>query len=433
MYFWHDVAVMVGAQTGLEASDGWLLRFGSDGEFDPDIEPSRARAYSFAVKDNIDLAGRVTRAGCPAWAKGRAAAEHDAESVARAKRAGARFAGVVCMDELAYGIEGINIHDGVPRNPHDPARVCGGSSCGPARVVAAGEVDFALGTDTAGSVRVPAAYCGLWGMRPTHRSLAGIGVTPLAPSFDTLGYFARDFRVFEWVARMRIVGAQVCTSAAEPGALCVWEDGCMGLDAAVERSFESSLTRLATQGCKLDTHGAAGSGSGSESAPGQWRAALAHRQGREVAAIFGGWWCEGQRDVAPWIRARLETAMALDPAGDDDALDVTQRCRAWAQRWRKRDCVLLFPTVPTVAPRIDATQNEREELRVRTMEHVALASLLGWPQMTLPLAQSLRCASTHLPVSISLLAGPNREHDLWAWARRLIAAGVVEGRGRARM
>lgn len=144
-----------------------------------------------AVKDLIDVAGTVTTAGCRAVASSAEPAAGDAVCIRRVRAAGGRLAGKVNLHELAYGTSGINPWYGMPENPADPGRVPGGSSSGSAVAVATGEADVALGTDTGGSIRIPAACCGVVGLKTTWGRIPLGGVWPLAPSFDTVGPLAR--------------------------------------------------------------------------------------------------------------------------------------------------------------------------------------------------------------------------------------------------
>src|SRR5436190_6782465 len=146
---------------------------------------------TFAAKDLFDIAGHVTGAGNPDWLARHAPAERTAPLVQALVDAGATMVGKTHTDELSRGIFGENVHYGTPINPRAPGRVPGGSSSGSAVAVAGQLVDFALGTDTGGSVRVPASFCGIYGLRPSHGRLPFEGVLPQAPSFDTIGWFAR--------------------------------------------------------------------------------------------------------------------------------------------------------------------------------------------------------------------------------------------------
>src|SRR5690349_4151111 len=157
---------------------------------------------TFAAKDIYDVAGVKTGFGCPDWLRTHGPAPRTAPAVQMLLDAGARLVGKTHTEEMAWSLTGENAHYGTPLNVNAPGRVPGGSSSGSAAAVAAGLVDFALGSDTGGSVRLPASYCGILGMRPTHGRISLEGVCPLAPSFDTCGWFARDASVFERVGRV---------------------------------------------------------------------------------------------------------------------------------------------------------------------------------------------------------------------------------------
>lgn len=155
------------------------------------VQPAPLIGYSFAVKDVFDIAGHRTGNGHPRWLETHAPATRTASAVERLLAAGARLVGKTYCDEMTYSINGENVHYGTPVNPKAPGRVPGGSSSGSASAVSGGLVDFALGTDCGGSVRIPASYCGIYGIRTTHGLVPTDGVVPLAASFDTVGWFAR--------------------------------------------------------------------------------------------------------------------------------------------------------------------------------------------------------------------------------------------------
>ncbi|RKR07498.1 amidase [Kushneria sinocarnis] len=162
-----------------------------------------------AVKDLFDVKGRVTGAGNPDWRGEQTPAGQDASAVAVLRAAGACFVGKTQTDELAYSLNGANMHYGTPLNPAAPDRLPGGSSSGSAVAVAQGEADIGLGTDTGGSIRVPASYNGLFGLRPSHGVMATEGLVPLAPPFDTVGWLCRDLATLGAVAETLLPGAPV--------------------------------------------------------------------------------------------------------------------------------------------------------------------------------------------------------------------------------
>src|SRR5436190_9194480 len=154
---------------------------------------------SAAVKDMYDIAGSRTGGGSPDWLAAQAPAAANAAAVARILAAGARIIGKTVCDEFFYSVSGANAHYGTPINPRAPDRLPGGSSSGSASATAAGTCDFALGSDTGGSVRVPAAFCGIYGIRPTHGRVDLSGAMPMAPSFDVAGWFATGPGIFRRV------------------------------------------------------------------------------------------------------------------------------------------------------------------------------------------------------------------------------------------
>src|ERR1700752_5163834 len=160
----------------------------------------------FAVKDTIDVAGFKTGCGNPTWRDSRPAAVVHAVCVEQLLRAGTRCVGKTISDELAFSLLGENHFYGTPLNRAAPDRVPGGSSSGSASAVACGLVDFALGTDTGGSVRVAAGNCGIWGLRPSHGFISVAGVMPFAPTFDTVGILARDGDVLRRSAEVLLAG-----------------------------------------------------------------------------------------------------------------------------------------------------------------------------------------------------------------------------------
>ena len=164
---------------------------------------------TFAAKDIFDVAGHVTGGGNPDWKATHRPAERNAWVVQTLVDAGAEMVGKTITDELTRGIFGENVHYGTPTNPRAPAHVPGGSSSGSASAVAGGLVDFALGSDTGGSVRVPSSFCGLYGLRPTHGLIPLDGILLQAPSYDTIGWFARDIETFARIAEVLFHGQEL--------------------------------------------------------------------------------------------------------------------------------------------------------------------------------------------------------------------------------
>jgi amidase len=201
----------------------------------------RLRKVTFAVKDIFDVAGTVTGRGNPDWLASHGPAAANAPAVQALLDAGARLVGKTITEELAFSVVGSSPYYGTPTNAAAPGRVCGGSSSGSAAAVGGGLVDLAPGSDTGGSVRVPASYCGIYGMRPTHGRISLEGIMPLAPSFDSVGWFARDPRVFATAGRV-LLGATA--RGGRPSRVLLATNAFARLDPGVEDALQAAIRHL---------------------------------------------------------------------------------------------------------------------------------------------------------------------------------------------
>ncbi|WP_338131251.1 amidase family protein [Cohnella rhizosphaerae] len=247
------------------------------------VEPTGAGSLDhlkFAAKDVFGIAGHANSAGNPDWLNSHEPARKNAEAIARLLRQGARLQGAAVTDELMFSLNGENHHFGTPVNPRAPGCIPGGSSSGSAVAAAAGLADFGLGTDTGGSVRVPSAYCGLFGVRPTHGLVPVEGVIPLASSFDTVGWMARDARTLRLVGEA-LIGDAV-NDAGEFGRLLVaedaWEIAEDGCRQALRASLDEWDRKMEAQTIALSPTGLA-----------DWAAAFRTLQGFEIWAAHGEW------------------------------------------------------------------------------------------------------------------------------------------------
>ncbi len=200
----------------------------------------------FGVKDLIDVAGHRTGCGNPTWLATHPPATVHAVCVEQLLAAGAHCAGKTVTDEVAFSLLGQNHFYGTPLNPAAPDRVPGGSSSGSASAVACGLVDFALGTDTGGSVRVPASNCGVWGWRPTHGLVSVAGVMPFSPSLDTVGVLARNGEILQRAAVVLIGGNLPSRETAIPTNVYLLTDAFALADPDVSKALQSPRDRLQT-------------------------------------------------------------------------------------------------------------------------------------------------------------------------------------------
>jgi len=348
-----------------------------------------------AVKDLIDVAGTPTSCGNPDWAASHAVPTQDAACVAMLRAAGACIVGKTVTDELAFSLEGENAFHGTPRNPAAPDRLPGGSSSGSAVAVAGGEADLALGTDTGGSVRVPASFCGVHAMRPTHGRISLTGVLPFAESYDTVGWFARDATLLRTAGHV-LLGTRRHADA-QPLRLCMAEDALALAEPAVAQALRAWAQ-------------ANGITEKRQAFVRPWREvqeAYSVLQGLEICAALGPWICERRPTFGPAIAPRFAGALALDPT-----LDAPWR--RWREEMRRElvaklgpDEAWLLPAAPGVALPLEASGEQRGAFYERALALGALAGHAGLPQIVLPLLQ------VHgLPVGLSFIAGPGQDERL---------------------
>jgi amidase len=366
---------------------------------------TRLAGLDWALKDLFDVAGEITGYGNPDWQRTHGPAAATAPVVVALLAAGGRLVGRTKTVELAYGLTGENQWYGTPRNPRAPDRFPGGSSCGSAAAVAAGLVDFALGSDTGGSVRIPASYCGLYGMRPTHGAISPAGVCPLAPSFDTAGWFTRHADLLERVGDVVLPGGG---GGAAGTSLLALEDAWAAAEPEVAAALAPSLARLEAAVGPLPRLILVPEGLGT------LYEAFRVLQGHEAWASLGGWIEATGPQFGPGVAERFAAARAIPEAAVAPAASVRRRLQTRLRPLLVGGTVLVFPTSPCPAPKLTADSDTQLRVRVATLGVTALAGLAGLPEITLPAA-----AVGGAPVGLSLLGGVGSDRDLLALAKRL--------------
>lgn len=361
---------------------------------------------TFAAKDLLDVAGYATGAGNPDWLADQQVAKQTAPAIDLLLDNGARLVGKTVTDELAFSLEGENAHYGTPCNPRAPDRLPGGSSSGSAVAVSGGTVDLALGTDTGGSVRIPASFCGVFGFRPSHGRVPLEGCVPLAPSYDTIGWFARDARVLRAVGEVLLTGW-----AAKPGParIVLGRDAFALADEAVRVALRPALTRFdAHDEIDIMPGGAA-------------RLVEVYRlvQGGEIAATYREWITERRPHLGPSIAPRF--ADALDISDAQFAAGVAERSRIVEEidALLPPGTVALLPTSPTLPLAISTSGDERADFYRRALAMTSVAGHCGRPVLSLPLGQHGR-----LPVGLSLVGWRGGDEALLALATELLATGM---------
>jgi len=367
----------------------------------PPLGTGRLTGLTFAVKDLFDVAGAITTYGNPDWASTHEAASATAPVVSALLQAGARLVGKTKTVELAYGLTGENVWQGTPINPRAPDRFPGGSSCGSAAAVAAGLADFALGSDTAGSVRIPASYCGLFGIRPTHGAVSLAGACPLAPSLDTGGWFARGAALLAGVGEVLLPGGR----QAVDGPLLRVEEAWVNAQPGVAEALHPALERLEQlRGRAVSIRLAP---EGIDSIFDHFRTV----QAEEVWASLGGWVDTMKPRLGPGIRERFAAAKATDAAVAGPGRVFRRVLQARVRPLLAGGAVLVYPTSPCPAPLLTIGMSEHDAVRQATIGVTALAGFCGLPEVTLP-AGTVNGA----PVGISLVAGPGLDRGLLAFA-----------------
>ena len=363
---------------------------------------------TFAAKDVFDIAGSRTGFGSPTWLNTHPPAEATAPAVQRLLDAGADMVGKVLTDELTYSLNGQNAHYGTPVNPAAPGRIPGGSSSGSASAVAGGLVDFALGTDCGGSVRLPASYCGILGIRPSHGRVSLEGVVPFTWSFDVAGWFARNPDVFAAIGDVLL---DEDGRLPQPRRLLFPADAFEVIDVEVANAMALAV-ELAIEcvGSRADI-------TVSPEGLTEWFQTFRVIQAWEIWSNHRTWIEETKPEFGPGIRERMEWASRVT---DQQVQAARARRDSIVDRIRglfSEGDVLCLPTSPRVAPLTDTPQGELEDrIRAQAMSLLCIAGLAGLPQVSLPLA-----SLDGLPLGFSLVGPWGADTQLLELSQRIMA------------
>ncbi|HLH89845.1 MAG TPA: amidase [Xanthobacteraceae bacterium] len=334
------------------------------------------------VKDLFDIAGTRTGGGNPAWLAAQQPARTHAAAVAKILAAGATITGKAICDEFFFSGTGMNAHYGTPLNIRAPGRIPGGSSSGSAAAVAANACDFALGSDTGGSVRMPASYCGVYALRPTHGRIDLAGGMAMAPSFDTAGFFANAPGIARRVGAVLLDDKPV---RAPISRLLVAQDALAVADAPVAALCREFLARAARALPKAAETTIAPDGFDI------WREAFRVVQGRETWASFGGFVTRATPALGPGIKERMAYAATVTQPQAEAARRIVDATRAQLRAVVTPGTVVALPTAPCIAPPIDMSAEESEAFRVRVIRLGSPAVLAGLPQITIPVGTVAGC------------------------------------------
>lgn len=361
----------------------------------------------FVFKDLFDVKGYVTGAGNPKWLESQPIAKSTSPLLETLLNHGAECVGRTQSDEFAYSLNGRNIHYGTPINPVAPDCIPGGSSSGSAVAVANGDCDFSIGTDTGGSVRVPASYCGLFGLRPTLGELDLSFCFELAKSFDTAGIFSRSL-----TSLSKVWGALSTKEAPGSVAQGVYIDAQCAQVLSEERfmrlrSWCNQANISLIQGDYLGDNGWSLEG-----------LSLLFRtiQGFEIIEKHGVWLRVHEGDIDPAIVARVNWARTITRKQYEQALKAQTEFKLKLNRhMRQLDVLWVLPTTPSGPPKLSQTEEELAVYRTHLMGLTSISGLAGLPQLHLPMKQL-----SEGPCGVSLMGVTNSEVDLITTGKELI-------------
>ncbi len=364
---------------------------------------------AFGLKDIFDVAGHRTGFGSPDWLSTHEPAPVSASVLTQLLAAGARMVGKTHTEEMAFSLTGENAHYGTPVNPAAPERVPGGSSSGSAAAVAGGLVDFAIGSDTGGSVRAPASFCGIYGIRPTHGRITLDGVCPLAPTFDTCGWFTRDTALL-----VRVGGVLLRTEipASMPQVRVVVASDAFAL------ATEATRAALAPTVKEVERHlGPATPVTVADEGLAAWFEVFRVLQYDDIWRTHGAWVQSCRPTFGPQIAPRFDAVSRVQPHEVAQMTTYRDVIRARLDALLSDDTVLVMPTAPDVAPRLDLPPQDTVAVRERMLALLCVAGLGGLPQLSIPAA-----TVNGAPVGLSLIAARGRDELLLSAACTLQSA-----------
>lgn len=358
-----------------------------------------------AVKDLFAVAGHAMGAGSKAYlAASEPQAEH-APAVRMLLEAGASVTGIAQTDQFAYSIAGLNPDYGTPPNPAVPGGIPGGSSSGPASAVALGLADIGLGTDTAGSVRVPASYQGLWGLRTTHGSVPLDGVLPLAPRYDTVGWLTRDGETM----RAAAAASGLARSGWRPSRVVVAPELAGEALPEARAAFDAAVEAL-RRANHDDAGGALRWGEVELPSAAEAFAAFRVTQSAEAWRSHGAWVTAHPGTLAPDIAERFAFAASVTPEEERAADAHVRHCAASIDR-ALGDSLLVIPSAASAAPAIASSGEHLQAVREATLGMTAVAGFTGRPALSVPWAMT-----PGGPLGVSLVGPRGCDVELIEWA-----------------
>lgn len=359
---------------------------------------------TFGLKDIFDVAGHKTGFGCPDWLRTHDAAKVHAPVTKALLDAGAHLIGKTHTEEMAFSLTGENAHYGTPKNVAAPGRVPGGSSSGSAAAVAGKLCDFAIGSDTGGSVRGPASFCGIYGIRPTHGRISLDGVCPLAPGFDTCGWFARDAATLARVGSVLLGG-----KAASPGRVLLAQDALALATPEALQALQPAIARVEK------VLGNAAPVTVSAEGLNNWFEVFRVLQFAEIWDTHREWVTQVKPNFGIAIGKRFEAVAKVTRDEVAQMKPKREEIAARLDRLLANNTILLLPTVPDIAPLLNCPHEQTTAFRERAMGMLCISGIGRLPQVSLPLATLNGC-----PLGLSLVAARGNDEMLLAVAQQIV-------------
>ena len=360
---------------------------------------------NIAIKDMFDIAGERTGGGNPDWLAAQQPAARNAPVVQQLLNAGGTIIGKTVCDEFFYSVAGVNAHYGTPVNPRAPGRLPGGSSSGSASAAASGACDIAIGSDTGGSVRVPASFCGLYGIRTTHGRVDAAGAMLMAESFDAIGWFTTSPGLFRRIGPVLLGGT---STAADITRAIVVDDAFAEADASVESLMKDVLAAMSGDLPALSHQKIAPDGLDA------WREAFRIIQSREIWSVYGDFVSRTKPNFGPGVAERFAFAATVTEDAATKARGIQERARDRIRRIVQPGTILVLPSSPSIAPLVDAPHEVHESFRTRAMRMTCIAGLAGLPQISIPIGLVDGC-----PVGLSFIGWAGGDEALLDLAVKL--------------
>lgn len=355
--------------------------------------------YKFAAKDVFKIKGSTWGNGHPDWLENSGPDEFTTTAILNLLDQGADLVGKTVCDELCYSISGENWHYGSPLNAADTRRLAGGSSSGSAAATAAGLVDFALGSDCLGSVRIPASYNGVIGMRPTYKRIENDGEVPYCESMDVLGYFASEKEVFQNVSAILMEEDHKKTIFNK---LYVLEDAFEIVDSEVKEAFTEMINEIGDELGEIKQVRIAPEGLD------YWvKEVFQIVQGYEVWDSYGGFVNKYQPRLSPGPKERLEKASKITRESYLKAKEKQEEFRQRISGMLADGAIFILPTASSIAPLKSTSLEEINRLRAQSSKLLIISALSGIPQLTLPLLEL-----EGVPLGLSLMSAQNTDRAL---------------------